>query len=357
VIELQAAREDMERKLGHDDFLGLIPKSTLDKLNPFRDRLNEVFTSSADFAHLKYHILDELSLLRFCDREIFDFRGEVNKGISMGWIYDEDLEKHPWMLNMPRGLLSDAPTYDRVERAIRLHDIGRVFERMGIITPEEHHSASLFVALYVDADPIVCNAVLNHTLDVLPRRASIVSRCVRDIDRLAGAGYIGLIRESTYYGFKHRMLAETDEDKIINDGIMVTFLGTQGRVNEDKAEAFFWENVYPFFAARGDGGLLSLATLCKVMLDRIVGRNYRGKGRKLNGFEREVLTLDRGVRVVEPVLDSLRNILEFKLENTMRVLIRARKDMFKGYDMKQNPLTWEEEKAYGAWRYRIWEEE
>jgi hypothetical protein len=50
------------------NLLNLIPTETLNKLMPYKGRIGEVLAGVSDFAHLKYHILDEVSLFRYCDR-------------------------------------------------------------------------------------------------------------------------------------------------------------------------------------------------------------------------------------------------------------------------------------------------
>ena|SRR3989344_899267 len=314
----------MTEKLGQNiDLLKLIPPSTLKKLEPFKGRLDEVFTSRSDFAHLKYHVLDELSLFRFCDKRIYEFSEQIDKGVAHGWITDEDIREYPWMLNQPRSLLMDIPTYDRIERGIRLHDAGRLMQTKAGISPEEHHFASLYIALQVDGDPVVCQSVLYHPQDVLPNNASLVDRHVRDVDRMAGAGYIGMIRLlAAYYGFLHQMLQKENEDDIINDGIMVTFRWPNDKNNEDQAEKFFWKEVYPFYEAQGQEAINLIGTQCKVILDRVFGRDYRK--RKLDVYERRVLKIDNGVKLVEPVMVEYKRSLDFKISNTLDMLAKTR---------------------------------
>ena len=233
------------------------------------------------------------------------------------------------MLTMPTGILPDVSTYHRVERGIALHDTGRIFEKLGIVNSEEHHFASLFFALHADGDPAVCQAILDHVKDVFPRGTSVVSKFVRAFDRLAGAGFIGLIRESARFGFTNPMFEEKDEDKIIKNGVMVTFSGVHSSLREEPAEEFFWDNVYPFFSERGTDGLVQLATLCKIALDRIVGRDFRGRIRKLSGFERQVLEMDRGAKVVDPIPRDIVHHLDFKARNTLNVLVKSRREIIK----------------------------
>lgn len=336
----------MEKLRTTEDFLKFIPPKALEKLEPLKGHLDEVVGSKADFAHLKYHILDELILLKHVNQKRVEFRDQVTRGISHGWITSDDILEHPWMgEKMPDGLFEDIPTFDRVERGVRLHDIGRTVERMVDIAPDEHHFASLFVALQVDGDPIVCEAVLQHVLDVLPKNASVVSRHVRDLDRMSGSGYIGLIRALFYYNKNIKQMFEgKDEDTIVNEGIMTTFVGFENKANENVAKEFFWENIWPQIEAEGKESVEIVGALSKIILDRIFGRRYTG--RKLDEYQKRVLKLDRNVTVVEPVLDVYKNSLEFKVKNTLDVLSKTRGGRLERSSWDNEFLTREESDVY-----------
>jgi len=293
-----------------------IPPEIFAKLKPFTDRMDEIMRWSADFSHQKFHILDALLHLRYFDYECLKQQRIMD---GMDW---EDRAKYPewsdWW-----GYI-DLPNYDRIERALRLHDTGRFFVEKGILRPDEHHFGSLFMATHIDGDPLVCDAVFHHIDDVLPENSSSVARYVRDLDRIVGAGYIGLIRSAAYYGFEHSLLHEQDEDKVIEDGIMMGIIDRFGRTTEKRAENFFWDNVYPYFESQGKGGILLLGTLSKIILDRIYGRDYRNLGRGLTSFENELLRLDNSTLVVESVMPRLRNTFEYRTKGTLEVLVRTR---------------------------------
>ena len=297
-------------------FLELIPQQILNRLKPFKGRLDEVVSARADFAHLKYHTLDEKLIFRFCDRRAYLMRNQV-----LNADMDESLRRQ--MLSNPSKLLDlDIVTFERIEQAIDLHDRGRGLATMGILKPEEHHFGSLFLALMINGDPIVCNAVMDHIHDVLPPNSSIVSRCVRDIDRVAGSGYIGLIRLVIYHGFQHLMIEEKNEDTIILNGLMMTAQDRHGQLNEDLAEEFFWDEVFPFFESKGDEGMKTLRSLCKIILDRAYGRDCANWAP--DKYQLEAIGLDNNILVVEPIMQDFQIALEFKFKNTLKVMARAR---------------------------------
>jgi hypothetical protein len=62
----------------------------------------------------------------------------------------------------------------------------------------------------------------------------------------------------------------------------------------------------------------------------------------LNGFEREVLKMDRNSRKVSPIISLLDRHFDFKLKNTLDVLVKARRDFLK----EQYVLTLGEQIAY-----------
>ena len=332
--------------LGQDELLHLIPSGTLAKLMPYKDKLGEVLSQTPDTSHLKYHALDGIGIFRYCDRMNWEIGNEARIAYWHGNIDEEDFIKEPSLkkrLEIDR-LVADIPTYDRIERAIRLHDVGRIFEKLGIVDSSEHHLAGLFVALQTDPDPIVCEAVLNHVQDVLPENASIVSRYVRDIDRMIGSGYIGLIRTAIHLGFKDEVFEDKDEDEITRQKIMLTVENPYVKPNEDLAEDFFWNKVYPFFKKQGFDGELLLADVCKVILDRIYGRNYAH--RKLDVYERRALKFDNNILVIEPVVDVFTYRLDFKIKNTLKVMIKARGGKYNNWEDKMTFLTNNERKLY-----------
>jgi len=303
---------DIERRQYYDSHFS---PEVLQKLKPYSSDIGEVIRWTTDFPHQKFHILDNLLHLRDYD---FECR---RTQITMDNTYWEDRSKYPLQVDWWD---MDLVTYDRIERAIRLHDIGRYFVEKGILEPEEHHLGSLFVAMHIDNDPIVWEAVFRHVEDVLPDNSSTVARYVRDLDRIVGAGYVGLIRGSKYYGLEHPMLEEKDEDKVVLDGVMMAIQDRFGRLDESKAKEFFWNNVFPFYESKGDEGMLLLGTLSKIMLDRIVGRDYGNLERKRDLYENEVLSIDNGSFVVEGVMQRLRSNFGYKIDNTVEVLIRTR---------------------------------
>jgi len=195
---------------------------------------------------------------------------------------------------------------------------------------------------------------LGHVADTLPKRATLVSRYVRDIDRMVGAGYVGLIRQAIYMGFDHPLFHERDEDRVINNGVMTAFT-RWGGIYEVKAEYFFWKEVYPLFKDQGKAGLISVATTSKILLDRIVGRDYRKRTRaSLTAYEGMVLDFEPGVRVVDSVMPEVLNYLRVKLENTLKALIITRRDLMKMVNPAYHPsvrdldyqLTPEEDEGY-----------
>ncbi|HLD92012.1 MAG TPA: hypothetical protein VI795_01305 [Patescibacteria group bacterium] len=316
----------MERKGQVTDYLKLIPPDILTKLEPFRGRLDEVLQQQPDFSHLKYHVLDALFLLRYVDKTSEENIRFLRRAINFhDYPYPEHLDQNRLIHDL------NQPTFSRIEKALELHDLGKGFESLVGLKPNEHHFGSLFIATVVNGDPRVCEAVFHHIDDVLPKNISLEARLTRDIDRLAGSGYIGLIRLAEFAGFKHSMLEERDEDKIINDGIMMS-ADRYGHFNESKAKDFFWKHVYPFYKSQGGKGLERLATSSKIILDRLIGRNFKGQSNH-HFFEEEVLKVDGGARKVEPVIDELRRNLCQKFTNTLEVLIITRRALFKKYNL------------------------
>jgi hypothetical protein len=118
------------------------------------------------------------------------------------------------------------------------------------------------------------------------------------------------------------MLEGNNEDEIINRGLMMTNQNRHGFIGEDLAEKFFWAEVFPFFESRGERGMQILRTASKIILDRIYGRDLRGK--KLDRYDKEVLEMDNNASFVEPVLLDFQHPFEFKFLNTLKVMTRAR---------------------------------
>jgi len=313
------------------NLLNQIPQETLTKLEPFKGRLDEVFRQQNDLAHLRNHILDCIFLFRNYDSEASQYKRQATIN------YWNDIAPKDYGEGIE---LLDLPTFDKVERGLRLHDTGRAFVQMGILKPEEHHFGSLFIASIVDGDPLVCEACLHHIDDALPKKTSIVTQWVQSIDRLSGSGYVGLTRYAFSQGFNHQYFSGKNiEEKTLDYSLMST--DQHGNANESIAKEFFWKDVYPFFQQQGDLGLIYLATYSKIVADRIVGRNYIGR-RDLNGFEREVLKMDRNSRKVSPIISLLDRHFDFKLKNTLDVLVKARRDFLK----EQYVLTLGEQIAY-----------
>ena len=73
----------MERLRQAEDFLKLIPQRTLEKLKPYTGRSGEILSRQADFAHLKYHVLDQLAMLRYCDARMVEFANGYYKRVGI----------------------------------------------------------------------------------------------------------------------------------------------------------------------------------------------------------------------------------------------------------------------------------
>lgn len=318
-------------------FESCFPPGVLEKLQPFAQDIGEILGGSIDFPHQKYHVLDNLLHFRYFDQECYKMQR------FMDHLDEEERRK----FTGPDWWNIDLITYDLIERAIRFHDNGRYFVEKGVLKPNEHHFGSLFVAMNVDGDPRVCEAVFHHVDDVLPADASTVERYVRDIDRIVGAGYVGLIRVAMYYGFKHPLLEETDEDKVVFGGVLMAIPDRFGKIDESKAKNFFWQSVYPHFESQGPDGLRLLGTLSKIMLDRIVGRDYTSRvSRKLTPAEKDVLLLDNNSLVVEGVTERLVNMFSYKVKDTLEVLVRTRGAMSLNKEHGGGFLSRDEEDSY-----------
>jgi hypothetical protein len=108
------------------------------------------------------------------------------------------------------------------DRSLRLHDVGYRFSEQGILTPDEHHFGSIFVASIIDQDMRVIKAIKSHVEDVLPKDTPMWIRLVRDADRISALGFTGANRLAFYFGFRDPNLQDLGQEEAIRSEIFCT---------------------------------------------------------------------------------------------------------------------------------------
>jgi hypothetical protein len=218
--------------------------------------LREVATWREDPAHRRAHILDA--------KYIFNYLA-VKSNLSQGQV---DL-----------GL-----------RTIELHDTGRRFVELGLITAEQHCEGSIFYASFIDPDPRILSAIRHHTDDVLPEKIDFWIRLVRDADRISVLGYTGANRLARFWGFKDPQLDAFGDEEYIKRKLFCD-LSSPSEPGRYGFSSFYEKNAYSYFQGR----------VTPYLSENNLYKNFCHNMQTF--LERFYGVRDRGVSIVEPVCE------------------------------------------------------
>lgn len=241
-----------------------IPREIVERARPLLAEISTVFAWEEDFPHRRAHIIEMLSNL---DIIRYDF---------------------------PESELSPVGFWLAI-RTIELHDKGYTFVKKGLIDPRNHHFISVLIADKVEDDSRVLYGILHHVDDTLPTGSPLWLRLVRDLDRVGGMGYTGMIRLAYYMGFNHPSLTREKEEEFIERGILCAFGLPDDEGYEENAKNFFDASVFPYLV-EDDNRAIDFCLMAQALIDRFMGDTRAG---------------------VEPVMKEVRQLFEIKLRHTV----------------------------------------
>lgn len=234
---------------------------------------------------------------------------------------------------------------NRLNRAIELHDQGYAFVQDGLLTLDQHHFGSAFIALALDNDVELAQGILLHVEDVLPDDTKLWMRALRDINRVDRLGWYGLLMEAYYMGFTHPILiteplrqqAVDGEPEYIdpcrdlrhpmetNIQTLIFWEDFRGPVErmigsdyEHQLKGFCIRNVFPFL--QKNGLVERMVARLDYWITRFNGEGYYlhiGNSQVPEGEEYDPEEL---VWTIDPVMDELEYLFRFKENNSFEAI-------------------------------------
>lgn len=256
------------------EILAQVPPEVKDRVTPFLEShqvFREIMRLPEDPPHKRPHVIEALICLSW----LWEMLGVVGEFDTLAW--------------------------DLSDRILRLHDKGYILVEQGIIKPEEHHWGSLLIASVVDPDPRVLYGILHHVDDILPEDAPYAVRVARDLDRVVGLGYTGVVRLAYYLGFNHPFLNPGNETELIKQRILCETYYPDTEGYEEPAKEFFQTEILPFFQSQKAGDLEKIWQMIQqsqVLKARVLGAPRLG---------------------IEPVLKPIRELYSPKIKHTLEI--------------------------------------
>lgn len=132
----------------------------------------------------------------------------------------------------------------------------------------------------------------------------MLTRVLRDADRVAGIGETGVIREAYYMGpgFRHPAFTKRTEKEVMEDGLVCDMRYPLEPDYERGVEEFVYKNVFPYLVKNG---------LVGEMVEKLKEHMYGIVGKRNEG----------GVWEIEPVLTSAKILATQRLYSLSQIYL------------------------------------